>query len=91
MDNPEVLTRKQLSARNRKAPSLRTPKHSKLKTKVLELLQDTPFTLAEIAEACDVSVPWIARLKGPHGDTLNPSVDRMEELYEFLSGKELTL
>jgi predicted transcriptional regulator len=70
---------------------VREPKPSKLKDKVRELLGTTEYTLAEIAEACDVSVPWIARLKGSHGDYENPSVDRMEELYEFLSGKELKL
>lgn len=50
--------------------------------------RDTTLTLAIIAKKCDVSVAWLASLlsKTPPSD---PSADKIQRLYEFLSGKPL--
>jgi hypothetical protein len=64
---------------------------SKLAAKVREMLND-PYrteTLASIAEHSNVSFAFLNRFKGPIGETEVPSADRLERLYEYLTGKEL--
>lgn len=62
---------------------------SKLLTKTKELLKYTEKPAARICEEAQVSYPWLMALKGNHNGTKYPAVDKIERLYECLSGKKL--
>jgi hypothetical protein len=64
---------------------------SRLLKKALELFNTTDKSPAEICRGADVTYPWLMALKGNHSGTTYPSVDRIERLYEYLSGKRLEL
>lgn len=64
---------------------------SRLLNKTRELLQDTDKTMTEICIGTGLSYPWLQTVKygkGKKGPVV-PSVDKVERLYEFLSGKKL--
>jgi transcriptional regulator with XRE-family HTH domain len=56
---------------------------------VRELLinRPSPLKLSEIAEKCGCSVSCLSHIIS--GKTAEPSVNLVEKLYEFLSGKQL--
>lgn len=60
---------------------------AKLMLKVKELLKEDPRTLPEIYR--DSGIPFYWLRKFVDGVYKNPSVNRVEYLYEFLSGKTL--
>lgn len=62
---------------------------SKLAGKARELLLTTDIRLEKIAVECEVTLPWLSRFKSKFGETECPSADRVERLYEYLTGKEL--
>lgn len=76
--------------KKRKAPLQPPPGPSKLKEAVRKMLNETDIPMPVVAYFCNVSVPFLNRLRSEHGAHENPSVDRVERLYEYLSGKELT-
>ena len=61
----------------------------KLMSRVLELLEKDPRTNPEIFRDTRIPLNWLNGLT--RGDFRNPSVNRLEYLYEQLSGKELEL
>jgi hypothetical protein len=64
---------------------------SKLLNKVMWLLDTTDKRPSEIAVGAQVGYPWLMALKGRHGTTKYPAVDKVERLYEYLSGKKLEI
>ncbi|UBM07985.1 GIY-YIG nuclease family protein [Cupriavidus metallidurans] len=64
---------------------------SRLLSKTIELLATTDKPLTEICREADVTYPWLTALKGSHNGTKFPAVDKIERLYEFLSGTSLDL
>jgi hypothetical protein len=64
---------------------------SKLLNKVMDLLDNTDKKPSEIAVGAQVGYPWLMALKGRHGTTKFPSVDKVERLYEYLSGRKLEI
>lgn len=52
-----------------------------------QLLHDTHCTHAEIFLATGLPMQWLSSLV--RGQTPDPSVNRVQKLYEFLSGKAL--
>jgi hypothetical protein len=63
----------------------------KLLNKTKELLWTTEKSASQICREADVSYPWLMALKGGHNGTKFPAVDKIERLYECLSGKNLEL
>lgn len=61
---------------------------SKLAHKVWLLVWESDLPMTRIAADCDVSYPWLFRFRGTAFDDM-PSVDRLERLYEYLTGKTL--
>lgn len=51
----------------------------------LRLLDETDKSLPDIANAVGVSFYWLRKFKS--GEISNPSVNRVERLYNYLSGK----
>jgi len=67
---------------------------SKLWNRTLELLEQTDKTIPEICVGAHVNHSWLMSIKyglGKRGHIRNPSVDKVERLYEFLSGKQLDI
>lgn len=64
---------------------------SRLATVTRAMLLKTTIPVVQIAAHCDLSYPWIMRYKGKFGETEMPSVDKIERLYEYLSGKRLDI
>jgi hypothetical protein len=64
---------------------------SKLLDTTMRLLLTTEKSAAQICREADVGYPWLMALKGGHNGTKFPAVDKIERLYECLSGKELRL
>ena len=70
----------------------REPIMSKLWDKTQKLLMETDHTIPEICVGADVTISWVQSVKygiGRRGSVRFPSVDKVERLYEFLSGKTL--
>lgn len=63
----------------------------KLRAKVLELLGNRPrnMTYKDIADATDLPEPWLKTFAA--GRIADPSVNRVETLYNFLTGKPLNV
>lgn len=65
---------------------------SKLWTRTRELLARTDKSPAEICMGAKVTLSWLMTIKygmGNRGAVKFPAVDKVERLYEFLSGKTL--
>lgn len=62
---------------------------SKLAEATRALLLATDMRPEKIAVEADITIPWLMKFKGKDGETTCPSADRLERLYEVLSGKEL--
>jgi hypothetical protein len=62
---------------------------SKLAGKSRELLMNTDIRLERIAVDCGLTLPWLARFKSKFGETEVPAADKVERLYEYLTGKVL--
>jgi hypothetical protein len=62
---------------------------STLYEQTLELLIASDLTLTEIAINADVPYDWLVSIR--YDRVKNPSVNRVQQLYEFLSGKPLTV
>jgi hypothetical protein len=62
---------------------------TRLRDKTLKLLADLPrnVTLKEVAEACDLNLSWLSAFA--RGEIEHPSVNRIECLYEHLTGRKL--
>lgn len=60
---------------------------SKLAAKTRELLLHSEIRSERIAADCEVTMAWLMRFRSKFGETEAPSVDRIERLYEYLSGK----
>ena len=63
--------------------------HNTLIIKTMELVNDYEGSLPELYKATDISFYWLRKFK--NGEFANPSVNRVQWLYEFLSGKQLDL
>ena len=63
---------------------------NKVRLKTYQLLRNRPATLKlkDIAEATGLSLPWI-KMFHRKGDQNSSSGDKIETLYEHLSGKSL--
>lgn len=61
----------------------------KLMRRTLELLRDRQVTRRAIYDATGIKLDWLQKFEQRQID--NPSVNTVERLYEFLSGKELEL
>lgn len=63
----------------------------KLRDKVLELLRERPrsMTYKKIAEDTDIPEGWLKVFAG--GNIDDPSVNRVETLYNYLSGQPLNV
>lgn len=55
--------------------------------KTQRLLFDTELTHAEIFLATNIPIHWLTNFA--RGKTLDPSVNRVQKLYEYLTGKPL--
>lgn len=55
--------------------------------KTLELLRGEGVNLLEIYSQTDIGFHWLSQLRG--GRIKNPSANRIQALYEYLSGKTL--
>lgn len=64
---------------------------SRLAAATRAMLLKTTIPVVQIAADCDLSYPWLMRYKGRFGETEMPSVDKIERLYEYLSGKRLEI
>ena len=62
---------------------------STLYEQTLELLVASELTLQDIAEQADLPYDWLVSIR--YDRVKNPSVNRVQKLYEFLSGKPLTV
>lgn len=58
-----------------------------LYNRTLELLRTSQFTLPEIFRRSGISFYWLKRFK--EGRIVDPSVNKVQALYEFLSGRKL--
>ena len=57
--------------------------------RVRVLLKDAPMTDLEIYRETGLNPGWLDAVR--RGVTANPSVNRVEHLYKFLTGSELTV
>ena len=55
--------------------------------KTLELLNETEVPVRTISEESGIPYDWLIGIK--YDRIRNPSVNRVQELYEYLSGKKL--
>lgn len=65
---------------------------SRLMARTMELLASTNKTTPEICMGAKVSPAWLNTIKygmGKRGRIRSPAVDKVERLYEYLSGKKL--
>jgi predicted transcriptional regulator len=58
-----------------------------LMNETLRLLKERNQTLPEVASATDIPFYWLRKFH--YGEVKNPSVNRIQKLYEFLSGRKL--
>lgn len=61
--------------------------HNTLFSRTLELLRETDTPLLVIYKETDLPYYWLQKLKD--GKISDPSVNRMQHLYEYLSGRSL--
>ncbi|WP_139020493.1 hypothetical protein [Citromicrobium sp. JLT1363] len=61
----------------------------RLRAKVLKIIEERPrtVTLKDIAEGADVPLAWLKTFAA--GNIGDPSVNRVEVLYVYLTGKSL--
>jgi hypothetical protein len=57
--------------------------------KTLELLEATEQPLREIAEGAELPYDWLVALR--YDRIKNPSVNRVQKLYEYLNGRKLVV
>ena len=62
---------------------------STLYEQTLELLVASELTIQDIATQADLPYDWLVSIR--YDRVKNPSVNRVQKLYEFLSGKPLTV
>jgi hypothetical protein len=62
---------------------------STLYEQTLELLIASELTLLDISMQADLPYDWLVSIR--YDRVKNPSVNRVQKLYEFLSGKPLTV
>lgn len=62
---------------------------STLYEQTLELLINSDMTIQDIATQADLPYDWLVSIR--YDRVKNPSVNRVQKLYEFLSGKPLTV
>lgn len=62
---------------------------STLYEQTLELLIASKLTIQDIATQADLPYDWLVSIR--YDRVKNPSVNRVQKLYEFLSGKPLTV
>lgn len=67
----------------------RFDKPSSLMLKTLELLKKDSRGLAELADSSETGLSYHWLKKFYAGEFANPSVNRIQYLYEFLSGKKV--
>lgn len=60
-----------------------------LHQRTIDLIKESDLTFIQIYEATGISFYWIRKFA--NGMVPNPSVNRVQELYEFLKGEELKL
>lgn len=60
-----------------------------LLAKTRELLKTTPNSYLDIYKSTGLTPFWLTGVST--GKVLNPSVNRIQQLYEFLAGKKLDL
>lgn len=60
---------------------------STLLDKTIKLLREDHRTLVEIYDGCGLSIYWLRKMKA--GNVPDPSVRKVQALYEFLSNKTL--
>lgn len=58
-----------------------------LHEKTLKLLEISEFTTQQIADGSSLPYDWLVGIR--YDRIKNPSVNRIQKLYEFLSGKKL--
>lgn len=61
--------------------------NASLLKRTTQLLTTREDTLPNIAADTDLSVHWLRKLK--HGQIKDPSVNRIQRLYEYLTNSEL--
>jgi transcriptional regulator with XRE-family HTH domain len=61
--------------------------HGTLLKETMRLLKKTRLSHAEIVRATGLDAAWLSRLC--NGTTRDPSVNKIETLYTYLSGKEI--
>ena len=57
--------------------------------RTLELLQQTRKTIPEIYKETGINYYWLRKFRS--GEIKDPSVNRVQKLYEYLTGKPLSL
>ena len=57
--------------------------------KTMELLEASPLSLREIADRSELPYDWLTAIK--YDRIKNPSVNRIQHLYEFLTGASLSV
>jgi dynactin complex subunit len=62
-------------------------KHGTLLTTTIELLKADPRTLRMVSQATAIPYYWLKKLSA--GEINDPSVNRIQQLFEFLSKKRL--
>ena len=60
-----------------------------LHTKTLKLLEESDLSSHEISDGSGLPYDWLIGVK--YDRIKNPSVNRIQQLYEFLTGKQLTV
>lgn len=60
-----------------------------LMTATLKLLKERDKSLPEISEATGIKFYWLRKFH--YGEIADPSVNRVQKLYEYLSGRRLVL
>lgn len=65
-------------------------KHTSLRLKTFELLKNRPasVTLAEVAERANLPITWV-RSFHLKGNKNGANVDKVQALYQYLTGKSL--
>jgi len=61
--------------------------HGTLLAKTIELLKADKRTLRMVGQATDIPYYWLKKLSA--GEIDNPSVNRIQQLFEFLAKKRL--
>jgi hypothetical protein len=62
---------------------------STLYQKTLKLLEESELSLNQISEDADLPYDWLVAVR--YDRIKNPSVNRIQKLYEFLNGSKLSV